>query len=98
MADDHFLWHQLEHHLLSLSFQLYGTHACKYDVSPLTGNENEDENYSALPEHVTQPSAAVLLSPVVRKTRVQEESQLELEPLKPSEWCSECLILLCQCV
>lgn len=41
------------------------------------GNENADENFSALPEHVTPPSAAVLLSPVVRKTRVHDGPQPE---------------------
>ncbi|XP_076463090.1 spindle and centriole-associated protein 1-like isoform X2 [Babylonia areolata] len=41
------------------------------------GSEAGEDNYSALPDHVTQPSAAVLLSPVVRKTRVPDDNQPE---------------------
>ncbi|KAK7501200.1 hypothetical protein BaRGS_00007685 [Batillaria attramentaria] len=39
--------------------------------------ENQEESFSALPNHVTEPSAAVLLSPVVRKTRIHDRPQPE---------------------
>ncbi|KAK7101098.1 spindle and centriole-associated protein 1-like [Littorina saxatilis] len=47
------------------------------------GGDDGDENYSELPERMTQPSAAaVLLTPVVRKTRVTDEEKLEAQKPK----------------
>ena len=89
---------------LLLLFLWHNSHACircctvtlcvNFVALTLPGSENGDENYSALPDHVMQPSAAVLLSPVVRKTRVQEESLQEA--LKPSQLWS-LLSCLCHC-
>ena len=89
---------------LLLLFLWQNSHACircctvtlwvNFVALTLPGSENGDENYSALPDRVMQPSAAVLLSPVVRKTRVQEESLQEA--LKPSQLWS-LLSCLCHC-
>lgn len=50
------------------------SHGSANDKEASARVENEDESFSALPDHVTQTSTAVLLSPVVRKTRVIEDN------------------------
>ena len=39
-------------------------------------NTNDDESYMTLPDQLNQPSAAaVMLSPIVRKTRLGQETE-----------------------